>query len=88
MDIDTLCAQVEKPSTHQAILGSYAGPYALGVGARSATDGAGGESFLLVLSVPTASPGEFPESVVLQGEEIEIRIETGFSAPGALAAGA
>jgi hypothetical protein len=76
MEEQQLVAQVDQPALHRALLGSFRGPYSLGVGrdGKSSTP-------VLLLSVPDDVTAVFPAQVTVAGEAVPVIVRRGFQAP-------
>jgi len=71
MNVQRLCEFTEEQSTHQLLLGDFAGGYSLGVG----EDG-------LYLQIEGHPQGlEFPATVDVDGEAVKLFVQYGFAPP-------
>jgi hypothetical protein len=77
MDVNALADLLDRPETHQKVLGSYRGPYSLGVTRSPVPEGSPG----FLLRVEDKDPKTFPKSVSIDGHEIPVVVRGGFTAP-------
>ncbi len=76
MDVERLAKLVGKPEVHRQLLGNYRGAYALGV-----TQLPHEQKAALSLSVESETADEFPREVELDGERVQVMIQTKWTAP-------
>lgn len=75
MDVESLSALTEERTLHRSVVGNYAGPYALGVTLLPNRKAA------LLLSIPETQHDLFPKTIDVQGEPIEVIVETEWTPP-------
>lgn len=73
MKVEELADLIERPEVHRKVLGSYTGPYSLGVLSTS------GRGPALVLKVADATG--FPTTVTVDGRTIPVVVQGGFRTP-------
>ena len=76
MKVERLAKLVQKPAVHQKVLGSYRGAYALGVTHSSVQQEAA-----LSLSVEGADADQFPQEIELEGEHVQVLVQTEWHPP-------
>jgi hypothetical protein len=81
VDEKQLVAEVDQPALHRALLGSFRGPYSLGVG-RDGTS----TTPVLLLMIPDDVTAHFPANVTVAGESVPVVVQRGFQPPAPLTA--
>lgn len=78
MRVEKLQRAVEQADVQQQALGSYSGPFSLGVGGDSGSP-------VVVLQVANAPRRVFPKTLRIDGESVPLVVRFGFRAPNAYA---
>lgn len=76
MDVTRLVAEVNSPSLHRALVGTFTGPYSLGVTRDEASSTA-----VLLLMVPQDVKESFPTRVDVAGESVPVVVRREFKQP-------
>ncbi|MFL6676014.1 MAG: hypothetical protein ACJ8LG_22315 [Massilia sp.] len=82
MDATRLAAEVESQDLHRNLLGSFKGPYSLGVGRDHSS-----LSPVLLLMVPPEVTQAFPAEITVAGETVPVVVRRALQQPVTLAAG-
>jgi hypothetical protein len=77
MKESNLAEAIQRPEVHRRLLGNYRGAYALGITSAPGDE----QKAALLLRMEGEVPEDVPSTLAVDGEEIPVVVEGGFTAP-------